>query len=214
MGSNHVLRSDDWGENWKEISPDLSDQQEILGNVPYATITSLDESYFSAEVLIAGTDDGTVWLTRNGGHQWQKISQILPKKWISRVVASRHEKGKILVTMTGYRDDDFSSYVYSSSNQGTDWESIKSNLPDEPVNVIREDPQDPMIFYLGTDLGVYISINGGEFWFSLKNNLPTVPVHDLKVHPRDRVLMIATHGRGVYLLSTEGIHRLKKGYQE
>ncbi|MCK4942480.1 MAG: glycosyl hydrolase [Candidatus Aminicenantes bacterium] len=214
MGSNHVLRSDDWGENWKEISPDLSDQQEILGNVPYATITSLDESYFSAEVLIAGTDDGTVWLTRNGGHHWLKISQILPKKWISRVVASRHEKGKILVTMTGYRDNDFSTYVYSSSNQGADWESIKSNLPDEPVNVIREDPQDPMIFYLGTDLGVYISINGGEFWFSLKNNLPTVPVHDLKVHPRDRVLMIATHGRGVYLLSTEGIHRLKKGYQE
>jgi len=214
MGSNHVLRSDDWGENWKEISPDLSDQKEILGNVPYATITSLDESYFSAEVLIAGTDDGTVWITRNGGRQWQKISQILPKKWISRVVASRHEKGKILVTMTGYRDNDFSTYVYSSSNQGIDWESIKSNLPDEPVNVIREDPQDPMIFYLGTDLGVYISINGGEFWFSLKNNLPTVPVHDLKVHPRDRVLMIATHGRGVYLMPTEGIHRLKKGYQE
>jgi photosystem II stability/assembly factor-like uncharacterized protein len=214
MGSNHVLRSDDWGENWKEISPDLSDQQEILGNVPYATITSLDESYFSAEVLIAGTDDGTVWITRNGGRQWQKISQILPKKWISRVVASRHEKGKILVTMTGYRDNDFSTYVYSSSNQGIDWESIKSNLPDEPVNVIREDPQDPMIFYLGTDLGVYISINGGEFWFSLKNNLPTVPVYDLKVHPRDRVLMIATHGRGVYLMPTEGIHRLKKGYQE
>ncbi len=214
MGSNHVLRSDDRGENWKEISPDLSDQQEILGNVPYATITSLDESYFSAEVLIAGTDDGTVWITRNGGRQWQKISQILPKKWISRVVASRHEKGKILVTMTGYRDNDFSTYVYSSSNQGVDWESIKSNLPDEPVNVIREDPQDPMIFYLGTDLGVYISINGGEFWFSLKNNLPTVPVHDLKVHPRDHVLMIATHGRGVYLMPTEGIHRLKKGYQE
>jgi len=214
MGSNHVLRSDDWGENWKEISPDLSDQKEILGNVPYATITSLDESYFSADVLIAGTDDGTVWLTRNGGHHWKKISQILPKKWISRVVASRHEKGKILVTMTGYRDNDFSTYVYSSSNQGADWESIKSNLPDEPVNVIREDPQDPMIFYLGTDLGVYISINGGEFWFSLKNNLPTVPVHDLKVHPRDRVLMIATHGRGVYLMPTEGIHRLKKGYQE
>lgn len=214
MGSNHVLRSDDWGENWKEISPDLSDQQEILGNVPYATITSLDESYFSANVLIAGTDDGAVWLTRNGGKQWQKISQILPKKWISRVVASRHEKGKILVTMTGYRDNDYSSYVYSSYNQGIDWESIKSNLPDEPVNVIREDPQDPMILYLGTDLGVYISINGGEFWFSLKNNLPTVPVYDLKVHPRDQVLMIATHGRGVYLLSTDGIHRLKKEYQK
>jgi photosystem II stability/assembly factor-like uncharacterized protein len=209
MGTNHVLRSDDWGDSWKQISPDLSDRRDILGNVPYATITSLDESHFSDQVLMAGTDDGNVWLTRNGGSVWKKISSILPKKWVSRVAASRHHKGKLLVTMTGYREDDYTSYVYAGNNMGIDWESLKSNLPDEPVNVICEDPLDPDILYLGTDLGVYVSINSGEHWFSLKNNLPSVPVHDMKVHPRDRVLMIATHGRGVYLLSTEDIHRIK-----
>lgn len=211
MGSNHVLRSDDWGDSWKQISPDLSDRREILGNVPYATISSLDESYYSADVLMAGTDDGNVWVTRNGGSGWHKVSSILPKKWVSRVVASKHHQEKLLVSMTGYREDDYSTYVYASNNLGRDWESLKSNLPDEPVNIICEDPLDSDILYLGTDLGVYISLNSGEFWFSLASGLPSVPIHDIKIHPRDRILMVATHGRGVYLLSTDDIRRYKRG---
>ncbi|MCK5059477.1 MAG: glycosyl hydrolase [Candidatus Aminicenantes bacterium] len=208
MGANVLFKSGDKGDNWEALSPDLSRKKNIDGNVPYGTITTIAESTFGPGILYAGTDDGNVWLTRNGGKNWKNIGAVLPGKWVSRVVASRYKKERIYVTMTGYREDDFATYIYVSHDFGANWQFLKANLPDEPVNVIREDPRNDNILYTGTDSGVYISLNSGEKWRSLKCNLPTIAVCDLRIHPREKELIIGTHGRGVFVLPVKNIQRL------
>ncbi len=210
MGANKVLKSVDRGDNWLELSGDLTDQKNTDGDVPYATITALDESPFSPEILYAGTDDGNVWVKRDVGSQWESISAGLPKKWVTRIAASKYKKERVYLTLTGYREDDFKTYVYVSEDSGQNWKSIKGNLPEEPVNVIREDPQNENLLYLGTDLAIYVSLDRGESWHSLKNNLPTNAVYDLRIQPRQAELLIGTHGRGVYLLSVKNIRKLNK----
>ena len=115
------------------------------------------------------------------------------------------KKGTVYVTLTGYREDDFASYVYRSTDYGRTWVSITSNLPSESVNVIAEDPLNANILFIGTDLGCYVSIDDGKRWESLCHTLPTTPVHDLFVHPRDPVLVIGTHGRSVFTLDVRKI---------
>jgi photosystem II stability/assembly factor-like uncharacterized protein len=206
MGGNKVFRSVDRGDHWEEISPDLSDQKNIHGDVPYATIVSLDESPLVPGLLYAGTDDGNVWIKKDALSQWKKIDKGLPKKWVTRLVASKYKKERVYITLTGYREDDFKTYVFASEDNGEKWLSIKSNLPEEAVNVIREDPDKENILYLGTDLSVYVTVDRGKTWHSLKNNLPTNAVYDLRIHPREKELIIGTHGRGVFLLSAKAIH--------
>ncbi len=208
LGANKVLKSVDRGENWIEISPDLTDRRNIDGDVPFATITALAESPFTPEVIYAGTDDGNVWVTRNGGCSWEKITAGLPKKWVTRLEASRFQPGRVYLTMIGYREDDFSTYVFASEDYGKTWVSIKGNLPEEGCNVIREDTVNENIIYLGTDLTAYVSLDRGKNWHSLRANLPTQPVYDMKVHPRERELIIGTHGRGVFVLSLDKIQEL------
>lgn len=200
MGANKLLKSVDRGDHWMEISKDLTNNKNTNGDVPYATITAIDESTFTPEILYAGTDDGNLWVTGNAGKNWQKITDGLPEKWITRVVASKFKKERVYVTLTGYREDDFKTYLYKSEDFGKTWKSIKSNLPDESVNVIREDPAKENILYLGTDLAPYVSLDQGKTWHSLKCNLPTNAVYDLKVHPIAHDLIIGTHGRGVFIL--------------
>ena len=207
MGGNIVFKSVDNGDNWQEISPDLTDGKNIDGDVPYATVVALDESPLAPELLVAGTDDGNVWIKKDGLSSWEKIDKGLPKKWVTRIIASKFKKERVYITLTGYREDDFKTYIYVSEDYGKTWKSIKSNLPEEPVNVIREDPENENILYLGTDLTVYVTLDRGGTWHSLKNNLPTNAVYDLRVHPREKELMIATHGRGVFLLSVEKIRK-------
>ena len=210
LGSNFILKSTSAGDHWNEISPDLSKKEVIPGNIPFQTITALDESPLSADIIVAGTDEGSVWVSRSGGLNWERIDHMLPDIWVSRTILSGFDLNRIYVTMTGYREDDFGTYIYATDNYGRDWLSLKSNLPDESINVLREDPVSRDILYIGTDLGVYVSLDRGEFWHSLRCNLPTVPVYDLKIHPRDKILMIATHGRGVYLLSLDEVHRFRE----
>ncbi|MCP5052190.1 MAG: glycosyl hydrolase [bacterium] len=208
IGANKVLKSVDRGEHWVEVSPDLTLQKNTDGDVPYATIVSLDESPLSPGMLYAGTDDGNLWLKKGDLSQWQKINNGLPVKWVTRVVASKFKKERVYVTLTGYRDDDFQTYVYRSDDFGGTWTSIKANLPEEPVNVIREDTENQDILYLGTDLGIYVSLDRGKSWHSLKNNLPTNAVYDLRVHPREKELIIGTHGRGVFILPVADLQKM------
>lgn len=208
LGANKVLKSVDRGDSWQEISPDLTDRRNIDGDVPFATITALAESPFTPEVIYAGTDDGNVWVTRNGGCSWEKITAGLPKKWVTRLEASRFQPGRVYLTMIGYREDDFSTYVFASEDYGKTWRSIKGNLPEEGCNVIREDTVNENIIYLGTDLTAYVSLDRGQTWHSLRANLPTLPVYDMKVHPRERELLIGTHSRGVFVLSLKKIQEL------
>lgn len=210
-GANRVFKSENRGDRWTCISPDLSTDPglEKRGNVPYGTITDISESMLKKGLLYAGTDDGQVHVTRDDGASWQKINQGLPDKWVSRVVASRYEVGTVFVSLTGYREDDFETYLYMSTDFGKTWKSIAGNLPSEAVNVIREDPADKDILYVGTELGIYCSLDGGKTWHSLCNHLPTTPVHDIAIHPQEGDLVIGTHGRSVFVLDAKEIKKKK-----
>ncbi len=203
FGANRLFKSLNRGDDWICISPDLSTQPgpEKQGNVPYATITTLSESPLQPGLIYAGTDDGMVWVTRNDGVDWTKINAGLPDKWVSRVEASTAEPGTVYVSLTGYREDDFHTYLYKSRDFGKTWISLAEGLPQQQFNVIREDPYLPNLLYAGSDQGgVFASWDGGSHWTSLCANLPTVAVHDIVVHPRDRELVIATHGRSFFKL--------------
>ena len=203
FGANRLFKSLNRGDDWICISPDLSTQPgpEKQGNVPYATLTTLSESPLQPGLIYAGTDDGMVWITRNDGVEWTKINSGLPDKWVSRVEASSADPGTVYVALTGYREDDFHTYLYKSQDFGNTWLSLAKGLPQQQFNVIREDPFRPDILYAGSDQGgVFASLDGGSHWTSLCADLPTVAVHDIAVHPRDRELVIATHGRSFFKL--------------
>lgn len=209
-GANRLFKSLNRGDSWICISPDLTTNPQPQGNVPYGTITTISESPLKPGLIYVGTDDGNLWVTQNDGASWTKIGQGLPKKWVSRIVASKYDEGTVFVSLTGYREDDFEKYLYMSEDFGKTWKSIAGNLPSEPINVIREDPQCKEILYVGTEPGIYVSIDRGKTWHSLCNNLPTTPVHDLIVHPRDNELVIGTHGRSVYVLNVDIIQKFVK----
>jgi photosystem II stability/assembly factor-like uncharacterized protein len=199
-GGNHVFKSPNRGDDWVPISPDLSDAGGgPRAAVPFGTITMISESRLQHGLIYAGTEGGSVWRTRDEGVLWEQVSGGLPGKWVSRVVASQHELGAVYVSQTGFREDDFRSYLFMSRDFGETWTSITSNLPGESINVIREDPRDANTLYAGTDLGVYVSLDRGGTWHSLCANLPTTPVHDLVIHSRDDEIVIGTHGRSVFV---------------
>ena len=212
-GANRLLKSRNRGDDWEFVSGDLSTgpDPEKKGNVPYGTITSISESPRRSGLLYVGTDDGAVHVTRDDGASWKRIDAGLAERWVSRVEASPHREGTVFVSMTGYRDDDFSAYVFRSDNYGESWKSLRSNLPAESINVIREDPGHANILYIGTDLGVYTSQDGGATWHSLCGHLPTTPVHDLFVHPRENELVIGTHGRSAFLLDVRPVQEQERG---
>ena len=205
-GMQYLFRSGDMGETWEKISPDLSYQNpEWVGEsqyaIPHQCLTTISESPFQYGFIYVGTDDGKVHVTRNGGETWTDITTGLPyNKTVSRIVASKYDEGTVYLTLNGRKDDDFADYVYKSVDEGRTWVDISGNIPGGPVNVIREDPRDRDILYVGTDLGVYVTVNGGSEWHVLAGGLPTCYVWDLIVHPRDNTLVIATHGRGMYVI--------------
>ncbi|MCK4645641.1 MAG: hypothetical protein KAU46_05270 [Candidatus Aminicenantes bacterium] len=212
-GANKLFKSLNRGDSWSCISPDLTTDPgpERQGNVPHGTITMVSESPLKPGLIYVGTDDGYVHITQNDGVNWTKINKGLPDKWVSRVVASSHNLGTVYVSLTGYREDDFEKYLYRSTDYGQTWKSIAGNFPSEPINVIREDPHNKNILYIGTDHGgVYASLDAGKTWHSLCNNLPTTPVHDIAVHPRDNELVIGTHGRSAFILDIDPIQKFNE----
>ncbi len=211
VGADRLLKSTNRSADWHPISPDLSDPAGgQRAAVPFGTITMISESRFRQGLIYVGTEGGSVWLTRDDGATWSKVSDGLPRKWVSRVVASDHEIGTVYVAQTGYREDDFGTYLYVSRDFGESWTSIAANLPAESVNVIGEDPRYADILYVGTDLGVYVSLDSGGTWHSLCANLPTTPVHDLEVHRRDGEIAIGTHGRSIFVADLAPVRELER----
>ncbi len=205
-GANVLLRSSNRGESWSEISPDLtvndSTRRNGTGNIQYATITSVDESRIIPGVLWVGTDDGNVQLSRDAGRTWTNLTARIaghPGYWVSRVIASQHDAAVAYVTVTGFRNDDFRPFVWKTADYGQTWTSIAGNLPNEAINVIREDARNPNLLFIGTDQGLFASIDGGRAWTRMKNGIPTNPVHDLQIHPRDNEVIVGTHGRGIFI---------------
>ncbi|MFC7356354.1 WD40/YVTN/BNR-like repeat-containing protein [Jejudonia soesokkakensis] len=198
LGGNKLMRSMNQGQDWTAISDDLTNGGK-QGNVAYGTLTSISESPFAFGLLYTGSDDGLVYVSKNAGGNWIKISETFQKDlWVSRVIASEHKKERVYVTLNGYRWDDFTPYVYMSDDYGATWTSIASNLPMSPVNVIREDSENENILYLGTDNGAYVSFNEGESWEVFASGLPNVAVHDLRIQAREKELLVGTHGRSIY----------------
>ena len=212
-GANRLFKSENRGDEWKCISPDLTTNPgpEKQGNVPYGTITDVSESPLKEGLLYVGTDDGQVHVTRDDGATWTKINRGLPDRWVTRLVASKYDVATVYCSHTGYRQDDFQTYLFVSTDYGKNWKSIANNLPDESVNVIREDPFEEGILYVGTELGAYCSIDAGKTWHSLCNHMPTAAVHDIAVHPRDGDLVIGTHGRSAFVLDAKRIREIKQG---
>ena len=198
LGGNKLHRSLNKGDKWETISKDLT-QGGKKGNVAYGTLTTIAESPFQFGLLYTGSDDGLVHISKDGGGNWKLISNNLPKNlWVSRVVASAHKKGRVYVSLNGYRFDDFTPYIYTSDDYGKTWKAISSNIPASPVNVIKEDPANENVLYVGTDNGAYVSFDRGATWEIFNKNLPNVAVHDLVIQPTAKDLILGTHGRSLY----------------
>jgi photosystem II stability/assembly factor-like uncharacterized protein len=211
-GYQYVYRSTDRGVTWTKISDDLSENDPArmlprsASEIPYQTVVALAESPRKPGLLYAGTDDGRLHVTSDDGKSWTEIPAGRARKWISRVVPSRHADGTVYVTQRGREDDDFAPYVFKSSDFGKTLASIAADIPAGSVNVIREDPTDANILYLGSDFGAFVSIDGGRTWNVLGGNLPSVQVSDLQYQSRDSVIVISTYGRGVWALDASRVH--------
>ena len=199
LGSNFLHKSTDQGNNWENISEDLTKGGK-KGNVPYGTITTISESPIKEGIIYVGSDDGLIHVTKNGGKTWKNISGNLPKElWVSNVFASNHDEKIVYLSLDGYRWDNFSPYLFKSKNYGKTWESISSNLPDSPINVVIEDNVNEDILYIGNDHGVYISLDQGKTWEPFSNGLTSAAVHDLVIQEDEQHLLVGTHGRSIYL---------------
>jgi len=207
LGMQYLFRSIDRGNTWERISPDLTyNDPKKMGDIPYQTLFAISESPLMQGLIYVGTDDGRAHITKDGGKTWTEITRgLVPNKWVSRVVASRYHMGTVYLTQNGKRDDDFAPYIWKSDDYGKTWKSIVSNIPIGPVNVIREDPINQDILYVGTDAGVFVTKDGGNHWEVL-GNLPMTYVLDLVIQERENFIVIGTHGRGVWLMDANEIN--------
>jgi photosystem II stability/assembly factor-like uncharacterized protein len=210
---NVVFRSVDGGDSWTPISPDLTRAvpetmlpsggpitKDNVSTEIYATVFALAESPRAPGVLWAGSDDGLVHVSRDGGAHWTDVTPPTLPEWalISIIEASPHDAATAYVAATRYKSEDLRPYLFRTRDYGATWEDIGGDLPeDDFTRVIREDPDRRELLYVGTESGVYLSWDGGTHWHRF-GGLPVVPVHDLAVHDSD--LVVATHGRGFWIL--------------
>jgi hypothetical protein len=174
------------------------------GAAAYSNIVTIAESYVMPGVLWVGTNDGNVQVSRDGGNTWENVAgnvRGVPKEThVSRVEASHFDAGTCYVTFDGHRTDDHKPYVFVTTDYGKTWKPIASNLPAGNVNVIREDPRNANLLYLGTEYAFYVSLNKGGEWKPFMTGLPTVRIDDILVHPRDNDLIVGTHGRSIWII--------------
>jgi len=209
MGGSRVFRLTDRGNHFEAISPDLSKNEPVktatVGSdaETYGTVVSLAESPLAAGMLWAGTDDGRVHVTKDGGRSW---SEVTPKEagglYVSRLTPSRHQKEACYMAVDGHRSDDFRTLIFLTEDAGRTWKSIAGDLPaKEPVEVVTEALLNKETLYAGTEFGLYATVDRGAHWVRLNGrSLPSAPVDDLVIHPTQRDLVVATHGRSIYIL--------------
>lgn len=210
------------------MSNDLTNGR-VSGNVPYGTLTTISESSLRFGLVYTGTDDGNIHRSYDGGYTWEQLNQTVPapgKKgkqqttnyklqtnqlWISRVTASQHKEARIYTSLNGYRFDNFAPYLYVSDDYGATWKQIGNDLPNEPINVVKEDPKDENILYVGTDGGLYVSFDAGSSFMLWNGGLPkSVPVHDIAIQQRENEIVLGTHGRSLFVSKLDDVQGLKK----
>jgi photosystem II stability/assembly factor-like uncharacterized protein len=210
VGAQVIFRSLDRGDHWQEISPDLTtnddSKQHGEGNISFCTLTTLAESPVKPGVIWAGSDDGKVQMTKDGGATWldrtaKLASAAAPANyWLTRVFPSPHDAGTAFVSKTGWRFDEYKPYLFKTTDYGETWTALMGNLPaDKPVNVVIQDRRNANLLFVGTEWGLYVSLDGGKSWRSFRGNMPSVKVTDLLIHPRENDLVVATYGRGVWV---------------
>ncbi len=233
FGANKVFRTDDRGNTWKVISPDLSRQidrnkLEVMGKVwsvdavakngstdIYGQTTTIAESKLDQNVLWVGTDDGLIHITTDGGKNWTKIDNISgapTQSYVHQIIASQFDKNTAYACFNHHRYGDFKPYLFKTIDGGKSWKAIQNNLPARgSIYSIAEDHIDPNLLFVGTEFGCYFSNNGGENWVQLKAGLPTVAVRDIEIQRRENDLVLATFGRGFYILDDySALRKFKK----
>ena len=210
-GSNKFHRSFNKGDSLPAISADLTTNP-AQGDVPFGTLTTISESPLKFGLIYVGTDDGNVQLTKDGGYTWTLINKKLPKGlYVSRVIASAYQESRVYLSLNGFRNDNFQPYLYVSEDYGTTWKQIGKTLPNEPINVIKEDHLVDGLLYVGTDGGLYVSTDAGANFMAWDKGLPfSVPIHDIVTQPRENEIILGTHGRSLYVGKLDDVQRLVK----
>jgi photosystem II stability/assembly factor-like uncharacterized protein len=218
IGAQYLFRSKDRGDSWEKISPDLttndrSRQKQLesgglsIDNSSaenYTTLITISESPKNANVIWAGTDDGNLQVTRDGGKTWTNVAPNVPglpkNTWVSGVEAGHYDENTAYATFDGHRTGDMKTYVFKTSDGGKTWQPLVTADIKGFAQVIREDLVNPRLLFLGTEAGLFVSLDGGAGWAQFKENLPPVPVDDIAIHRREGDAILATHGRGIYII--------------
>lgn len=222
FAANRIFRSDDRGSSWRAISPDLTRQIDrdtlpVMGKLWYpdamakhqstsfyGNIVAMHESPRREGLMYAGTDDGLIQVTENGGGAWRKFETFpgVPERtYVARILASQHAEGTVYAAFENHKNQDFKPYLLKSTDKGATWTSIVGGLPENgPVLAIAEDHVNPELLFAGTEFGLYFTIDGGKKWIRLRGGLPTIAVRDLAIQKRENDLVLATFGRGFYVL--------------
>ncbi len=222
FASARVWRSDDRGDSWRAISPDLTRQIDrfktpIMGRVQsidtlwdvyamsmYSTITSLAQSPLNAQVLYAGTDDGLIQISGDGGENWTQVDSLPGVKdgfFVNDIKADLHDENTVYVAVDQHKNGDFAPYLFKSNNKGRSWRSITGDLPERHlVWRVVQDHVNPALMFAGTEFGVFFTIDGGGKWIELKGGVPQIPFRDLAIQRREQDLVGATFGRGFFIL--------------
>ncbi|MEM8930710.1 MAG: glycosyl hydrolase [Acidobacteriota bacterium] len=224
FAADRIFRTDDRGDTWTEISDDLTRQIDrntlpVMGKVwpigavaknvstsIYGNIVTLSESPLVADLLYAGTDDGLVQISEDGGANWravesESIAGIPERAYVNRVRASQHDADTVFVAFNHHKMGDFKPYLAKSTDRGKTWTSIAGDLPERgSVYAVEQDPERAELLYVGTEFGVFATLDGGDQWIQLTGGLPTIAVRDLVVHERDAALVLGTFGRGFWVL--------------
>ncbi|MFM8771612.1 MAG: VPS10 domain-containing protein [Candidatus Kapaibacterium sp.] len=225
VGSQYVHRSTNLGDTWNRISPDLTtndstklSQTESGGLTVdnssaenHCTVFTIAESPRKESIIWAGTDDGNLQVTADGGSTWRNVVANVPglpmNTWVSTVEPSAHHDSTCFVTFDGHMTGDMTTYVFMTTDLGTTWKPLATPNVKGYAHVVRQDPRAASSLYLGTENGLYISNNGGTSWIHFRNRLPMVAVRDIAVQEREQELVLATHGRGMYIIDNLDVLR-------
>lgn len=204
-GGDQLFKSVDRGDHWTSVSPDL-------GRTARGTATAIDESPLVADVVAAGTDDGALWLSRDGGRTWEGLAERLPSapgpRYVAELLFSRHDRETLFVALDVRRHGEQEPWLFRSRDLGATFERVGAGLPAAALHALAESPRRRGLLFAGSGVGCHVSIDGGESFVRLDGRLPTVPVFDLVVHPRERDLVAATHGRGLWVADVAPLEQL------
>ncbi len=201
-GTHSLYRTENAANSWNKISPKLTDHDK---NRRLGTITTISVAPTNSDIVYVGTDDGYVWVTSDFGNSWENISEDLPFRWVTRVLADPNNENTVYATFSGLKWADSEARVFKSINRGKSWENISSGLPDAPINAIAVYKNNSDIIFIGNDVGAFISFNKGKNWEVLDEDFPIIIVNDMKIHPTANYLAVGTHGRGMYKYNLDKI---------